>query len=190
MSLHVNRQRFLKTLHEQVTFGDTKDGGVSRPALSLEDHAIREWFRSMVESDGVEYRIDGAGNQSAIWRCGVISAKTLLLGSHLDSVRKGGRFDGVLGVLSAYEVLRTVREEGVKLPFDLEVINFTDEEGSLLGLLGSQAIAGKLSERGLATPRGGRERLVEGMRRVGIDDSSILSAVSYTHLTLPTILLV
>ena len=176
MVAHINRQRFLRTLQDQVQFGDTGDGGVSRPALSPEDHAIREWFRAMIEADGFEYRSDGAGNQSAIWPCGEASAKALLLGSHLDSVRNGGRFDGVLGVLSAYEVLRTLREQEARLPFDVEVINFTDEEGSLLGLLGSQAIAGKLSESALATPRGGREALLEGMRRVGIDDTSIISA--------------
>jgi N-carbamoyl-L-amino-acid hydrolase len=176
MNYRINTQRFLKSLKEQVTFGDTGDGGVSRPALSPEDHAIRKWFQAMIESDGFEYRIDGAGNQSAILRCTNPSAKTLLLGSHLDSVRNGGRFDGVLGVLSAYEVLRTLRETDVKLPFHIEVINFTDEEGSILGLLGSLAVAGKLSQQSLASPRGGREIFVEGMKRVGINDQSILDS--------------
>jgi N-carbamoyl-L-amino-acid hydrolase len=176
MNYSINRQRFLKSLRDQVRFGDTGDGGVSRPALSLEDQAIRKWFQSMIESDGLEYRIDGAGNQSAIWPCSNPSAKTLLLGSHLDSVRNGGRFDGVLGVLAAYEVLLTLREAHAKLPFHLEVINFTDEEGSILGLLGSLAIAGKLSQKALASPRGGRDALVEGMKRIGINDHSILAA--------------
>jgi hydantoinase/carbamoylase family amidase len=172
----INRARFLKNMREQVRFGDTGDGGVSRPALSAEDHRIRDWFREMIEADGLEYSSDGAGNQSAVWRCKNPTAKTLLIGSHLDSVRNGGRFDGVLGVLSAYEVLLSLRESGVDLPFHLEVINFTDEEGSLLGLLGSSAIAGKLSAERLLNPRGGRQPLCEGMARIGIDDESILSA--------------
>ena len=103
MKKTINADHFLKTLREQVQFGDTADGGVSRPALSPEDAAIREWFRSTIEADNFECKFDGAGNQSAIWRSRVPHAKTLLIGSHLDSVRNGGRFDGVLGVLAAYE---------------------------------------------------------------------------------------
>jgi len=152
MEKTINAHRFLKTLREQVQFGDTADGGVSRPALSPEDVVIREWFRSMIEVDGFEYKFDGAGNQSAIWRSQGPHAKTLLIGSHLDSVINGGRFDGVLGVLAAYEVLLTVRELQECLPFHLEVINFTDEEGSILGLMGSSAVAGTLSRDRLMNP--------------------------------------
>lgn len=176
MKKTINAHRFLKTLREQVKFGDTADGGVSRPALSPEDAAIRHWFRSMIEADNFEYKFDGAGNQSAIWRSKLPNAKTLLIGSHLDSVTNGGRFDGVLGVLAAYEVLLTLRELHECLPFHLEVINFTDEEGSILGLMGSTAVAGTLSPERLMNPRGGRETLIEGMRRIGISDESALNA--------------
>ena len=88
---------------------------------------------------------------------------TLLLGSHLDSVPNGGRFDGALGVMAALEVLRTVKENGIKLRVNLEAIDFTDEEGTLVGLLGSAALAGHLSPEALQNPRGGRAQLVEGM---------------------------
>lgn len=172
----VNSKRFLRLLQEQATFGATGDGGVSRPALGVADLEIRQWFKARIESDGFEYRVDGAGNQSAVWRCCDPSAKTLLIGSHLDSVKNGGRFDGALGVLSAYEVLLTLRELEAALPFHLEVINFTDEEGSLLSFLGSSALAGKLSAQALHSPQGGRAALLEGTSRIGIDDASILSA--------------
>jgi hydantoinase/carbamoylase family amidase len=130
----------------------------------------------MVKADNFEYRFDGAGNQSAIFRCGLPNAKTLLIGSHLDSVKNGGRFDGVLGVLAAYEVLLTLRDLKDRLPFDLEVINFTDEEGSILGLMGSSALSGVLSRDRLMNPRGGREALLAGMNRIGIHDESVLNA--------------
>jgi len=102
--------------------------------------------------------------------------KTLLLGSHLDSVPNGGRFDGALGVMAAFEVLRTIQDAGIKLNVNLEAIDFTDEEGTLVGLLGSAALAGHLQPDLLQAPRGGRQALVEGMKRAGLSDESILSA--------------
>ena len=75
------------------------------------------------------------------------AARTLLLGSHLDSVKRGGRFDGALGVVCALEVLRVVQDAGLELPVTLEAIDFTDEEGTLIGTLGSLALAGRLTAR-------------------------------------------
>ena len=108
-------------------------------------------------------------------------AMTLLLGSHLDSVPHGGRFDGALGVMAAFEVLRTIKDEGLKLKVNLEAIDFTDEEGTLVGLLGSAALAGRLHPDILQNPRGGREALLEGMKRAGLSDESILSAARPTE---------
>jgi len=102
--------------------------------------------------------------------------KTLLIGSHLDSVPNGGRFDGALGVMAAFEVLRTIKDAGISLRMNLEAIDFTDEEGTLVGLLGSAALAGHLHKDILQNPRGGRETFVEGMKRAGLSDESIMSA--------------
>ena len=100
----------------------------------------------------------------------------MLLGSHLDSVPNGGRFDGALGVVAALEVLKTVKENGIRLKVNLEAIDFTDEEGTLVGLLGSAALAGHLNRKDLDSPRGGREHLVAGMTRAELSDVSMLSA--------------
>ncbi|MBI3538541.1 MAG: M20/M25/M40 family metallo-hydrolase, partial [Chloroflexi bacterium] len=101
---------------------------------------------------------------------------TLLLGSHLDSVPNGGKFDGALGVVSALEVLRVVKENNISLGMNLEAIDFTDEEGTLVGLLGSAAIAGKLKREALEKPRGGRDNLLAGMQRAGLSEEGMLSA--------------
>jgi beta-ureidopropionase / N-carbamoyl-L-amino-acid hydrolase len=101
---------------------------------------------------------------------------TILLGSHLDSVPNGGRFDGALGVMAAFEVLRTIKDTGVRLKVNLEAIDFTDEEGTLVGLLGSAAIAGRLHPDHLHNPRGGRETLLDGTQRAGLSEESMLSA--------------
>jgi N-carbamoyl-L-amino-acid hydrolase len=79
-------------------------------------------------------------------------------------------------VLAALEVLRVVKEAGLDLPVNLEAIDFTDEEGTLVGLLGSAALAGKLSPEDLRNPRGGRAALVSGLARAGLGEGDLINA--------------
>jgi N-carbamoyl-L-amino-acid hydrolase len=156
--------------------GATGDGGVHRPALREAHLAARAWLQERIEDAGLEFRVDSAGNHSAFLACGPEGAPTLLLGSHLDSVPYGGRFDGALGVLAALEALRVVREADVALPVHLEAIDFTDEEGTLVGLLGSSALGGVLQAEALRDPRGGRAALEAGLARAGLTEVGLLSA--------------
>src|SRR2546430_12757039 len=103
-------------------------------------------------------------------------APTLVLGSHLDSVPRAGRFDGALGVLAALEVLRVVKAERLELPVALEAIDFTDEEGTLVGLLGSRAVAGCFDAESLTAPRGGRDALLAGLARAGLAEAGLRDA--------------
>lgn len=184
--LRVNPDRMLASFNELASIGATVEGGVHRPALGEAHLAARQWFREEVERTGLEFRVDGAGNHSAILATdgrvappesgGAYRDQTLFLGSHLDSVPNGGRFDGALGVIAALEVLKTIKENNIELRVNLEAIDFTDEEGTLVGLLGSAAITGHLRPEALQNPRGGRETLVDGMKRAGLSDESLLSA--------------
>lgn len=184
--LRVNSERMLTSFNELAAIGATAEGGVYRPALGEAHLAARKWFREEVQRAGLEFRVDGAGNHSALLALSGGSRQanadeehvipTLLLGSHLDSVPNGGRFDGALGVIAALEVLKTIKENSVPLKVNLEAIDFTDEEGTLVGLLGSAAITGHLRSETLQHPRGGRENLVEGMKRAGLSDETMLSA--------------
>jgi beta-ureidopropionase / N-carbamoyl-L-amino-acid hydrolase len=176
-SLRINSDRMLDAFNQLALIGGTADSGVHRPTFDEAHLAARAWLRGHIEANGFEFRTDGAGNHSAILPCDDPSAPTLILGSHLDSVPNGGRFDGALGVMAALEVLKTLRENGIKLKVQLEAMDFTDEEGTLVGLLGSAALAGHLSKENLEKPRGGRERLLEGMVRAGLSDESMLSAI-------------
>jgi N-carbamoyl-L-amino-acid hydrolase len=144
--------------------------------MSPADVEGREWFRARVESAGLEFRQDGAANLSAVLPAPDPSARTLLTGSHLDTVPNGGRYDGALGVLAALEVLRTIQEAGLRLPVHLEAISFTDEEGELQDQLGSQALAGLLTAKDLDRPRGGSAELAAGMGRLGITRQGLLTA--------------
>jgi beta-ureidopropionase / N-carbamoyl-L-amino-acid hydrolase len=174
--LSINSDRMRAAFDELAHIGAIGDGGVHRPTFSEAHLAARTWFREQIENAGLKFRTDGAGNHSAVLSCGNDHAPTLLLGSHLDSVPNGGRFDGALGVMAAFEVLRTIKDAGLSLKVNLEAIDFTDEEGTLVGLLGSAAVAGRLRADDLHNPRGGREALGEGMKRAGLTEQSMLSA--------------
>jgi N-carbamoyl-L-amino-acid hydrolase len=174
--LKINAQRLLDDLETLSQIGRMPGGGVSRPAMSPADLEGRAWFRARVEAAGLEFRQDGAANLSAVLPAPDPSARTLLTGSHLDTVPDGGRYDGALGVLAALEALRTISETSLSLPVHLEAISFTDEEGELQDQLGSQAVAGTLTARDLERPRGGGDRLAAGMRRLGLTPQSVLAA--------------
>jgi len=173
--LRINADRFSRDFNELARIGATDDGGVHRPALSPAHLDARNWFISRAAQDNLRTFIDPAGNHSALLEMPG-AEKTLLLGSHLDSVPQGGRFDGSVGLLAALEVLRTIKESGLKLPVHLEAIDFTDEEGTLVNSLGSEALAGLLLEEKLQSPRGGRDRLVEGLERAGLHEADIFKA--------------
>lgn len=175
-TLRVNPDRMLDSFNRLAAIGATAAGGVDRPSLSEAHLAARKWYREEIERAGFEFRTDGAGNHSAVLTFQRSDVPTLILGSHLDSVPDGGRFDGALGVVTAFEVLRTIKDAGIKLNVNLEAMDFTDEEGTLVGLLGSAAIAGHLKQKDLEAPRGRRDRLLEGMTRAGLSDESMLSA--------------
>ena len=174
--LAIDSERFKRDIEALAEIGSTGDGGVHRPTFSPAHLEARSWFRQQAQSAGFEVKVDGAGNHSAILSCAPPGSPSLLLGSHLDSVPYGGRFDGALGVLAALEVLRVVRDAGLELTCNLEAIDFTDEEGSLCGLLGSSALAGRLTKEELLNPRGGRQALLEGLQRAGLSEDSLLSA--------------
>lgn len=175
-NLRVNSQRLEDDFFAISKIGSTDDGGVNRPALSEAHLAARTWFKERIIDAGLEFRVDSAGNHSAFLESGPNDAKTLLLGSHLDSVPNGGRFDGALGVVAALEVLRVMKETEVSLPVHLEAIDFTDEEGSLVDLLGSSALAGKLTRNDLENPRGGREEFLTGLARAGLKEDELFKA--------------
>src|SRR5690349_2711138 len=174
--MRVNAERMQAAFDELAQIGATPEGGVHRPTFSEAHLAARKWFRAQIENAGLEFRTDGAGNHSAFLAQGEAEAPTLLLGSHLDSVPNGGRFDGALGVMAAFEVLRTIQDAGLKLKLNLEAIDFTDEEGTLVGLLGSAALAGNLHPEALQNPCGGRDALLAGMERAGVSEASMLGA--------------
>lgn len=107
-SLRIDEKRFRVCFDKLAAFGATPDGGVHRPALSEAHLNARQWFVKEARRAGFDTSVDGAGNHTATLNCGMSGGKTLFIGSHLDTVPCGGRFDGALGVAAALEVLRGV----------------------------------------------------------------------------------
>ena len=173
-TLRVNEARFREDYERLTLDGATPDGGLNRPALSKAHLAARETFRDMIRQRGLTIRQDDAGNLSACHSALGQTKPVLLLGSHLDSVENGGRFDGTLGIAAAFEVIQVLREHHPDIP--LEVIDFTDEEGTWVSLLGSRAASGQLTQKDLDHPRGNPEAFQRALERAKLTSEGILSA--------------
>jgi allantoate deiminase len=149
------------------------EGGLERVAFSREHREANALVGDWMREAGLTVRQDAAGNV-----CGRLEGErdglpALVLGSHLDTVTDAGRYDGMLGVLLAIEVADRI--DGGTLPFALEVVGFTDEEGTRFGnaLLGSRAFAGKVGEAWLATPDRKGVTVRQAMVAFGLDPDRI-----------------
>jgi allantoate deiminase len=133
----VRRCRELSAISEE-------DGRLTRPFASAAMARANALVGGWMAQAGLDVRVDAAGNLVGRLAGSDASAGTLLLGSHLDSVRDAGAFDGPLGVLSALACVERLRAQGVALPFAIDVLGFSDEEGLRYGTtyLGSRALAG------------------------------------------------
>ena len=123
----------------------TPGNGCSRFSYSKEDKKVREYLLKEMKELGLDIKIDGVGNIRARYTNGNEGRPHIMIGSHIDTVPNGGKFDGVLGVVSALEVLRVIKENNITVKNPIEIIIFAEEEGSNFGatLLGSKALTGK-----------------------------------------------
>ncbi|GBR11105.1 allantoate amidohydrolase [Acetobacter oeni] len=114
------------------------------PGFQSTVETVADWMREA----GMDARQDSASNMIGRYEGLIPGAPALLFGSHLDSVRDGGRYDGILGVIAAIEVVSSFHERGERFPFALEIIGFGDEEGSRfpVTMLTTRAVAGVLEE--------------------------------------------
>ncbi|PJF26296.1 MAG: Zn-dependent hydrolase, partial [Phototrophicales bacterium] len=176
-ALQINADRLRADFEELAAIGGTPENGVNRLALSPEDIQARSWFADKLDAAGLVVRDDDAANLSGVLFAPDPEAKTLLIGSHLDSVPNGGRYDGALGVLAGLEILRTIKESDLRLPFHLEVINFTDDEGCWKSLFGARAFSGMFTPRDVIDIIANDGSFVAALRRAGvIDPRAVLSA--------------
>jgi N-carbamoyl-L-amino-acid hydrolase len=173
----VNFPRLKADLEALGRIGRTPEGGVSRPSFSDADLEARRWFLGRLRDAGLVPHVDGAGNIFARSAEGPPAGPVVLIGSHLDSVPNGGMYDGALGTLAGLEVVRVVRERGLRPNRPLEVVAFTDEEGAYGGFFGSYAVTGVLTaEMVRAQQDAGGLRLIDAMARHGLNALDALGA--------------
>jgi len=120
-------------------------GGLFRPWLGPAYRATQAQLGDWMAEAGMGWRIDAAGNIVGRYEGTQPDAPALMIGSHIDSVHDGGRYDGMLGVVLGIEVVAQFHARGVRFPFAIEVVGFGDEEGSRfpVSMLTSQAVAGR-----------------------------------------------
>ncbi len=151
------------------------EAGVDRRSYSDADMAGRRWFRDRCAEAGLTAWLDPVGNVLARWGRG--TGPALALGSHLDTVPRGGVFDGALGCCAALEVVRGLRTAGLTPPFPLLVIGTAEEEGRFGGMLGSQALCGLVDRTWFARARDDDGMLLTDRLRVqGLDPARLNDA--------------
>ena len=145
--LRTNQQRLWDAHMEMAVFGATPKGGMGRLALTDDDKKARDLFVDWSKQADCDVRIDAVGNIFARRKGTDPAAAPVMTGSHLDTQPLGGRFDGILGVLAGLEIVRTLNDANVRHEKPIDVVCWTDEEGSRFGAgcVGSNAFVGKRS---------------------------------------------
>src|SRR5882724_9181920 len=128
-NLAINAERLWGEIMKTAAIGGTAKGGICRLTLTDLDAQVRDWFKARAETLGCRVTVDDMGAMFAR-RDGTADVPPIAMGSHLDTQPTGGKFDGVLGVLSALEALRILVEAGYETYAPIEVVNWTNEEGS------------------------------------------------------------
>src|SRR6266850_6588444 len=153
-------------------------GGLTRVFLSPEQRAASELILGWMREARMSARVDAIGNVVGRYEGDRPGLPCLMLGSHLDTVRDAGRYDGMLGVISAIECVHSLAAGKKKLPFAIEVLGFGDEEGVRFGtsMLGSRAVAGTLDPEVLELKDAQGTSVAEAMRAFGLDPARVSQA--------------
>jgi N-carbamoyl-L-amino-acid hydrolase len=143
-SMRINADRLWNSLMELAKIGATPKGGVKRLTLTDEDRAARDLFCRWAADAGLAVAVDGIGNIFARRAGAEPGLPPVAMGSHLDSQPSGGKFDGAYGVMAGLEVMRSLNDAGVRTRAPLEVVSWTNEEGSRFTpvLMGSGVFCG------------------------------------------------
>lgn len=142
---NVNSQRLLQRIADLGAIGSTKEGGVSRLTLTDEDKEGRDYIVGLMELAGMSVRVDKIGNIFGI-RNGSEDLPPIMTGSHLDTVRNGGKYDGAYGILAGLETVETLNDFDIETKRPIVVGAFTNEEGARFqpDMMGSLVYAGGL----------------------------------------------
>lgn len=181
--MEINKERLWARLLELGQIGKQTSGGVTRYSFTLDESCAKDLVITYMKEAGLAVREDAAGNIIGRREGRNPWASVVLTGSHIDTVPDGGMFDGALGVLSAIEALQRMDELEIQNVHPIEVIAFTDEEGSRFGfgMIGSRAVAGTLRQEDLEQRDEQDISIAEAMRTAGLDPQRIGEAAKSPH---------
>ncbi|WP_282140876.1 Zn-dependent hydrolase [Cytobacillus oceanisediminis] len=150
--MEINLSRLMNDFENIVGFTSTPGNGCTRFSYSKEDQRVREYLFARMEELGMDVKVDAIGNIRATYGK-ELNRPSIMIGSHHDTVKNGGKYDGLTGVLAALEIIRVLKEEKAELQQPIELVSFAEEEGSNFGItmLGSKVFAGKYSLEVLKT---------------------------------------
>ncbi|MFU9138516.1 allantoate amidohydrolase [Erwinia tasmaniensis] len=153
-------------------------GALTRVYLSPEHLRANAQVGAWMAAAGMRVWQDSVGNICGRYEGQTAGAPALLLGSHLDTVRNAGRYDGMLGVLTAIEVVQALHQQNQRLPLAIEVTGFGDEEGTRFGitLLGSRGLTGRWPESWVNHPDANGVTVAQAMAQVGLDGAAVQNA--------------
>ncbi|KAG9253655.1 uncharacterized protein F5Z01DRAFT_688550 [Emericellopsis atlantica] len=136
-SLTINQEKLASSLHESCQFGaahrwgkSTEETGMARLALDDTDKQVRDWLMEQAKTLGLKAFVDEMGNQFIVRPGKHSDMPPVMMGSHLDTQPTGGRYDGILGVISGLEALRTLVDSGYETEGPIGLVNWTNEEGA------------------------------------------------------------
>jgi allantoate deiminase len=150
-------------------------GGLTRVFLSPQARAATDEVLGWMREAGMQAKLDAIGNAAGRYEGERPGLPCLMLGSHLDTVRDAGRYDGMLGVITAIECVSALSSQGRRLPFAIEIVGFGDEEGVRFGttLLGSRAVAGIFDAEALKARDPQGNSMADALRAFGLDPADI-----------------
>ncbi|WP_119165305.1 Zn-dependent hydrolase [Algihabitans albus] len=178
----LNHPRLLERIAKLAEIGAIEGGGVCRLALTEADKAGRDLVVGWMRELGLQISIDAIGNIVGLRpsrTTGAAARAPVMTGSHIDTVRTGGRYDGNLGVLAGLEVMESLNEAGVETEHPLAVAVFTNEEGARFApdMMGSLVYVGGLPlEDALATEGIDGTRVDAELRKIGYDGAAPVGA--------------
>jgi len=165
----LNQQSYIERCVNELAEITEQDSPYTRLVFSQEFDKAREWLRFEFEKLDLTVRTDNAGNLIGSYKSGELTDKKVMIGPHLDTVKSGGRFDGVAGIVASLAILKEFRENNVQLPFDIELYDYLGEELNdwNISCLGTRAMTGLLDDEILRRTDGAGRVLKNEIDRVG-----------------------
>lgn len=185
--LLISGERLKDELERFANFGRTENNGVTRLSLSEEDRLVRDYFCTCCEELSLTVKVDDMGCMYATLD-GAENKPPIVIGSHLDTVKSGGRFDGVLGVVAGLEVVRTLVENHIKPQIPITIVNWTNEEGARFepSMMASGVLSGKFDKSVMLKKKDSEgitfEEALHSIGYAGKEENRLKAASAYIEL--------